>query len=280
MSSPPQEPTKQGARVDSFLADDMAQGLQHPWRSRPRGVMRPSDSGEKENIKDPGADTTNAVTVTQVACDEDSSTSAVSTTAESSRRSSYEARCPERLMSMCPPSNYGTVLDGQLYRSSYPQPENFGFLKSLKLKSILTLVKEDIPEPFERFMADNKIEHFRVHLPANKGKVCMTQDLMVQALGVVLNKAHYPLLIHCNKGKHRTGCVVACLDKVLAKPLKEAKDTYHTYADPKAREMDEKFIDGFDERSILWLARAQGFVPDDEPRSAASSPLKTQSQIA
>lgn len=63
--------------------------------------------------------------------------SSVDTTAESSRRSSYEARCPARLMSMCPPSNYGTVLDGQLYRSSFPNEDNFGFLKTLKLKSIL-----------------------------------------------------------------------------------------------------------------------------------------------
>ncbi|KAK7512170.1 tyrosine phosphatase family-domain-containing protein [Phyllosticta citricarpa] len=255
----------------------MPQALQQAWLNRPRGVMRPSDECEKENVKDPGAN----AAMTSVACDEDSATSStVSTTADSSRRSSYEARCPDRLMSMTPPANYGSVFDGQLYRSGYPQEENFDFLRTLKLKSILTLVKEDIPEPFVRFMQDNKINHIRVHLPANKEVVCMTQELMVQALGVVLNKANYPLLIHCNKGKHRTGCVVACLDKVLGKSMKTVKGTYSTYAWPKERELDYKFIDEFDERSVLWLARLQDFIPDDEPRSAASSPLKTQSQIA
>ncbi|KAK8202885.1 tyrosine phosphatase family-domain-containing protein [Phyllosticta capitalensis] len=250
--------------------------LQQPWLVRPRGVMGPTDDKEKENVKDPGAD----AAVTTVACDEDSAPSSVDTTAESSRRSSYEARCPARLMSMCPPSNYGTVLDGQLYRSSFPNEDNFGFLKTLKLKSVLTLVDGEISDPFVRFMETNNIKHYRVQLPANKGKVCMTQDLMVQALGVALNKANYPLLIHCNKGKHRTGCLVACLEKTLGKKMKKIKETYHTYADPKARELDEVFMDEFDERSVLWLARMQGFIADDEPRSAASSPLKTQKQIA
>ena len=159
-----------------------------------------------------------------------------------------------------------------------------------------TLVDGEISDPFVRFMETNNIKHYRVQLPANKGKVCMTQDLMVQALGVDLNKANYPLLIHCNKGKvrvcgipsqglanisqHRTGCLVACLEKTLGKKMKKIKETYHTYADPKARELDEVFMDEFDERSVLWLARMQGFIADDEPRSAASSPLKTQKQIA
>jgi hypothetical protein len=35
-----------------------------------------------------------------------------------------------------PPPNFGMVAEG-VYRSGYPTPKNFSFLKSLKLKSIL-----------------------------------------------------------------------------------------------------------------------------------------------
>jgi hypothetical protein len=36
-----------------------------------------------------------------------------------------------------PPVNFGTVEKGHIYRSGYPQVHNFGYLKSLGLKTIL-----------------------------------------------------------------------------------------------------------------------------------------------
>jgi len=36
-----------------------------------------------------------------------------------------------------PPVNFGAVEIGNLYRSGYPQPPNYSFLESLKLKTIL-----------------------------------------------------------------------------------------------------------------------------------------------
>ena len=40
---------------------------------------------------------------------------------------------------------------------------------------------------------------------------------------------------------------------------------YRRYAGAKARVLDEKFIELFDERSMLWMARNQGFTPTIEP---------------
>lgn len=209
-----------------------------------------------------------------------SSATTASSTALSSRRSSFEDRAPARLTRFTPPENFGTVIDGKIFRSSFPQEENFSYLKALKLKSILTLVKEDTPEPYARFIAENGIRHYRVHIPANKGSVCISTEAMVQALMVVLDRSNYPLLIHCNKGKHRTGCVVACLGKVLGRNLSQIKEDYHTYAGIKARALDEQFMEAFDERSVLWMARFQGWVPDDEPRSPLSSRTQSPRQAA
>jgi tyrosine-protein phosphatase SIW14 len=44
---------------------------------------------------------------------------------------------PGRLRSLFPPANYGAVLPGAVYRSSYPEPKNYEFLQSLKLKTIM-----------------------------------------------------------------------------------------------------------------------------------------------
>lgn len=44
---------------------------------------------------------------------------------------------PERLRSLIPPLNYGTVETHDIYRSSFPQDRNMDFVKTLKIRSVL-----------------------------------------------------------------------------------------------------------------------------------------------
>jgi tyrosine-protein phosphatase SIW14 len=176
-----------------------------------------------------------------------------------------------------PPTNFGAVLKGTVYRSQFPLPENFSFIKTLKLKTILTLVPEPYPKAYVDFMGDNGIRQIRVHVPANKEVVRINAKTMLEALGVVLDKTNYPLLIHCNKGKHRTGCVVGCFRKMLGESMDSILNEYHTYAGKKARELDQDFIKSFDERAISWLAREQGLLEEDEP--TVESPGKTSMMV-
>lgn len=43
-------------------------------------------------------------------------------------------------LTLRPPLNFGTVITGNLYRSSYPIPENFEYLAELKLRTILYVI--------------------------------------------------------------------------------------------------------------------------------------------
>ena len=123
------------------------------------------------------------------------------------------------LRGLVPPNNFAQVLPG-VFRSSFPKPENFAFLKSLRLKTILcvppcslsltdfvltafrTLVTEEYPEPNVQFMQANDIQHYQIGIEANKDPfVTIPQTSISAALAVVLNPQNYPLLIHCNKGK-------------------------------------------------------------------------------
>lgn len=40
---------------------------------------------------------------------------------------------------------------------------------------------------------------------------------------------------------------------------------YRHHAGIKARVLDERFMDMFDERALLWMARHNGLIPADEP---------------
>jgi tyrosine-protein phosphatase SIW14 len=169
---------------------------------------------------------------------------------------------------------------GDIFRSSFPLPENFSFLKSLKLKTILTLVPEPFPPEYVEFMEANGIRQEVILIPANKETIKIDSPAMIKALGVVLDKANHPILIHCNKGKHRTGCVVACFRKIQGESLDSVLTEYHAYADPKARILDEIFVKDFDERTLLWLAAENGYLPPDEPGSESPAlPLVSRTRM-
>lgn len=67
-----------------------------------------------------------------------------------------------------------------------------------------TLVPEPIAPEYQRFMDENDIQHFQVHIPANKGRIQINACEMTRALEIVLDKRNHPMLIHCNKGKVHT----------------------------------------------------------------------------
>lgn len=179
---------------------------------------------------------------------------------------------PERLHSLIPPSNYGAVVPGSIYRSSYPEQKNYEFLRDLKIKSIITLVPEPISPEYQAFMDESNIQHFHVHIRANKGEVRVESCEMSRALRLIMDRTNHPILIHCNKGKHRTGCTVAVLRRIFGKmSLDMIRDEYHTYAGAKARFLDEVFFENFDLNLVMWMARQEHWV-DPELTIAPPSP--------
>lgn len=200
---------------------------------------------------------------------------------------SIRSIAPERLQSLIPPNNYGAVLPGCIYRSSYPEEKNYGFLKDVGIKTILTLVPEPLSPEYQDFMKDAGIQHFHVHIKANKGEVRVESCEMSRALRLIMDRTNHPILVHCNKGKHRTGCTIACFRRILGLDPETIRDEYHTYAGVKARFMDEVFFESFDLNSVMWIARQEGWVapkfeiaPPTPPASLKSKTTPKQLALA
>ena len=98
-------------------------------------------------------------------------------------------------------------------------------------RAILTLVPEDMPDAMLAFYRDNGILFFQVGMPGNKEPFVDIPDdkagahfvhriinavQIAEALSLLLDRRHHPVLVHCNKGKHRTGCLIGCLRKIQA----------------------------------------------------------------
>lgn len=162
---------------------------------------------------------------------------------------------------LAPPENFSPVVN-QIYRSSFPQPANFPFLKKLKLKSVLCLIPEDYPESHRDFFRQEGIELFQLGMSGNKEPfVIISSELITEAMKIVLNPANHPILIHCNRGKHRTGCLIGVLRRLQGWSLTIIFDEYRKFAAPKERPMDQQFIELYNCSNILEFALNNLFLP-------------------
>lgn len=161
------------------------------------------------------------------------------------------------------PVNFGVVLPGSLYRSSYPTNEDYGYLDTLGLKTILSLVKKDpFPDHFASFMQRNDIRHCVIDMQGTK-KVKIPEAIMHSIMKVVLDDSNYPLLIHCNHGKHRTGCAIAVLRHVTGWNLESALEEYRGYAEPKVRDCDVEYIKEYQASTLRGLFADNTHRSDD-----------------
>ncbi|PQE26152.1 tyrosine phosphatase protein [Rutstroemia sp. NJR-2017a BBW] len=150
------------------------------------------------------------------------------------------------------PLNFGVILPNTIYRSSFPQTEDFEYLGSLGLKSIVTLVKKDYPPGFHAFIKQHGIRHYVIDMQGTK-KVAIPDNIMNSIMKICLDKENHPLLIHCNHGKHRTGCAAAVIRHVYGWNVQSIVEEYTRFAEPKVRDCDVKYITEYKVSSLSGL---------------------------
>ncbi|KAG6645332.1 hypothetical protein I3843_08G111100 [Carya illinoinensis] len=147
---------------------------------------------------------------------------------------------------LLPPSNFSMVEDG-IFRSGFPQPSNFPFLDSLNLRSIIYLCPEPYPEENLEFLSSRNIRLFQFGIEGKtEPSVSNLKDTIMEALKVLIDVRNHPVLIHCKRGKHRTGCLVGCLRKFQNWCLSSVFEEYQRFAGAKSREIDLTFLETFD----------------------------------
>lgn len=119
-----------------------------------------------------------------------------------------------------PPLNFDMVAPG-LYRSGHPNERNFTFLRRLCLRSIVYLGTDDYRANMAEFARAEGIRvfHHRVNMnkePFTESASALTVDegQVASALEHVLDRRNHPVLVHCNKGKYRVGCLVGCVRRM------------------------------------------------------------------
>ncbi|XP_027929709.1 tyrosine-protein phosphatase DSP3 isoform X2 [Vigna unguiculata] len=113
------------------------------------------------------------------------------------------------------------------------------------------LCPEPYPEENLEFLRSQNIRLFQF---AIEGKTDIStpilKDSVMDALKVLIDVRNHPVLIHCKRGKHRTGCLVGCLRKLQNWCLSSVFEEYQRFAGAKSRTMDLTFIEMFDILSL------------------------------
>lgn len=143
-----------------------------------------------------------------------------------------------------PPLNFSMVSRG-IYRSGHPNERNFEFLRRLNLKSVLYLGTEDYRSNMTSWTSSQNITTFHLRLTINKEPLAeMDQSDVIKALKIILTPSNWPILIHCNKGKYRVGCIVGLLRRLQGWSHTSIFEEYSRFAGTKISDLE--FIEVFD----------------------------------
>ncbi|GAA0162165.1 protein phosphatase [Lithospermum erythrorhizon] len=150
------------------------------------------------------------------------------------------------------PPNFSTVEIDSIYRSGFPEPANFPFIQTLNLKSIIYLCPESYPVENYAFLESNNVKLFQFGIEGTKDPSACPETAVKDALKVLIDVRNHPVLIHCKRGKHRTGCLVGSLRKLQNWCFSSVEDEYKLLSGIKWRQKDVDFLQGFDVSSLRF----------------------------
>ncbi|OAD69530.1 hypothetical protein PHYBLDRAFT_135671, partial [Phycomyces blakesleeanus NRRL 1555(-)] len=151
-----------------------------------------------------------------------------------------------KLPDLIPPFRYSLV-EENMFRGGYPKPKNIRFLKRLRLKTILSLIPDNLMPEMLEFCENQGIQV--VHLTVDKMKednIPLSYNKTLMALQIMIDPTNHPLYLHCLDGADVTGLVVACLRKLQMWNLSSAMCEFsrHLHTNVIASEEFE-FVDNF-----------------------------------
>eukprot|EP00041_Stephanoeca_diplocostata_P037039 m.1380975 g.1380975 ORF g.1380975 m.1380975 type:complete len:328 (-) comp24970_c0_seq15:7015-7998(-) len=162
-------------------------------------------------------------------------------------------------MPLVPPLNFAMVAPG-LYRSGYPNKKNFPFLIKLGIKTVVYLGEERYLEKNKACLQGYNIRIFQFKMEGNLEPFSeISRDVLVQALECVADPSNHPVLVHCKKGNHSTGCLVGCLRRAMHWSHTAICEEYRRHTGANVRLLDLQCIELFDPPD-LHLQRVPGWV--------------------
>lgn len=88
-----------------------------------------------------------------------------------------------------------------------------------------------------------------------------TDELIKEALEILMNKKYHPIMVVCSSGIHLTGTVIGCMRKLQDWSLTSIFTEYECFAGNNARHNDQQFIEMFDTDLTTLPTEESGNLP-------------------
>ena len=152
-------------------------------------------------------------------------------------------------MTLVAPKSFAVVEPG-LYRSAVFSREHFGFIRHLKLRTVLYLASEEAPKAIKDFCVDEEINFINLGTMQPFSRAAdwspLRGDLSKVALENVLDATKMPLMTVCLNGVEQTGTLIGCLRKIQGWSFASIVEEHRRFCEVSARSFIEHYIEFFD----------------------------------
>jgi tyrosine-protein phosphatase SIW14 len=187
---------------------------------------------------------------------------------------------------LTPPEAFAQV-EPDLYRAKQILPPHFEYLKRLKLRTLVKLTSEAPFKAVVSFCDENNVQ--LVHLGARKWKADtswkpITEELVKEALEIVLDRTRHPVLLMCSSGMSQTAVVVACLRRLqhwnmtsilvemsLGQNSKFSNEQFVELFDTDLVTLPKQLPDWFVAQESMWLAEKAELLNATSSKVSSSS---------
>ena len=104
--------------------------------------------------------------------------------------------------------HFGTVREGMLYRSGQPRGLGLAWVKHSGIRTLINLRKphsDGTPEE-KAFAVENGLNFYNFSIGSSHKDIEQTVE---RFLAIVDDKSNWPILVHCSRGKERSGVLSA-----------------------------------------------------------------------
>ncbi len=104
--------------------------------------------------------------------------------------------------------HFGTVRKGTLYRSGQPRALGLAWVKHSGIRTLINLRRPDsdgTPEE-KAFAAENGLNFYNFSIGSSHANI---EQTVGRFLAIVDDKSNWPILVHCSRGKERSGVLSA-----------------------------------------------------------------------
>ena len=104
--------------------------------------------------------------------------------------------------------HFHTVREGVLYRSGQPRGIGLELVRLMGIRTLINLRRPDSDGTAEEkaFAAEKGLNFYNFSIGSNHEAI---EDVVRQFLAVVDDKSQWPILVHCSRGKERSGVLSA-----------------------------------------------------------------------